>query len=73
MWSDLDLGISRVALWTKSAAPVPPVPADEFRNSEALDTISKQSESFQNSYTDKCFPVSKIFSLIIPTNSSLIQ
>jgi hypothetical protein len=47
MWSDLDLGISRVALWTENAAPLPPVPANEFCNTEALDTISNNPNLFK--------------------------
>ena len=47
MWTDLDLGISRVALWTESAAPLPQVPLDEFHNVEALDTISSNPDLFK--------------------------
>jgi len=47
MWSDLDLSISRVALWTESAAPLPPVPANKFCNTEALNTISNHPNLFK--------------------------
>ena len=47
MWTDLDLGISRVVLWTESAAPLPQVPLDEFHNVEALDTISSNPDLFK--------------------------
>jgi hypothetical protein len=30
MWTDLDLGISRTALWTENALPLPSVPLEEF-------------------------------------------
>ena len=40
MWNDLDLGISRAATWTEYSEPLPSVPSDEFRNTEALSTIS---------------------------------
>ena len=47
MWNDLDLGISRAALWTESAAPLPHVPPEEFLNSEATSTISTHPELFK--------------------------
>ena len=40
MWCDLDLGLSRAALWTKYTEPLPSVPIDEFHNEEAIRTIS---------------------------------
>lgn len=47
MWTDLDLGISRVALWTESTAPLPQVPLDEYNNVQALNTISNNPELFK--------------------------
>jgi hypothetical protein len=40
MWNDLDLGISRAALWTENAVPLPQVPPEEFNNKEAMNTIA---------------------------------
>jgi hypothetical protein len=47
MWNDIDLGISRAALWTENASPLPSVPIDEFRNVEAIDTIFKNPDLFK--------------------------
>ena len=44
MWTDLDLGISWAALWTESASPLPP---DEFRNKEAVNTIINNPHLFK--------------------------
>jgi hypothetical protein len=47
MWTDLDLGISHAALWTRSAAPLPQVPLKEFHNLEAMNTISSHPDLFK--------------------------
>ena len=47
MWNDLDLGISRAATWTEYSEPLPSVPSDEFRNVEALSTISNFPHLFK--------------------------
>jgi len=39
MWDDLDLGISRAALWTESAAPIPETPSKEYDNTEAIQKL----------------------------------
>ena len=40
MWCDLNLGLSGAALWAEYREPLPSVPLDEFRNKEAIHTIS---------------------------------
>ena len=47
MWTDVDLGISRAALWTESASPLPTVPLEEYRNVEAIDTIFNNPKLFK--------------------------
>lgn len=47
MWTDIDLGVSRTALWSESAAPLPRVPLEEFQNIEAMDTISSHPDLFK--------------------------
>ena len=47
MWTDLDLGISRAALWTESTSPLPPIPLDEYRNKEAVNTIINNPHLFK--------------------------
>ena len=47
MWSDFDLGISRAALWTEDALPLPSVPLEEFQNVEAISTIFRNLHLFK--------------------------
>ena len=47
MWTDVDLGISRAALWTKDAMPLPSVPLEEFKNMEAINTIFSNPHLFK--------------------------
>ena len=47
MWSDFDLGISRAALWTEDALPLPSVPLEEFQNVEAISTIFRNPHLFK--------------------------
>jgi hypothetical protein len=47
MWTDLDLGISRTALWSENVAPLPHVPLEEFQNVEAMDTILSHPDLFK--------------------------
>ena len=39
MWSVLDLSISHTALWIENAAPLPSIPAEDFCDVEAINTI----------------------------------
>ena len=47
MWTDIDLGISRAALWNESALPLPPVPLEEFWNVEAINIIFNNPQLFK--------------------------
>ena len=47
MWDDLDLGISRAALWTERVAAIPEAPPEEYNNSEAIQTILDNPNLFK--------------------------